>query len=73
MDKTHLRWFTRATWQKLLAENAFHIITEGVAESMYPKEAFGPRVIEAARRVGDRCMPDLFATVLIFECSPNAI
>jgi 2-polyprenyl-3-methyl-5-hydroxy-6-metoxy-1,4-benzoquinol methylase len=78
MDKTHLRWFTRATWRKLLTENGFCIVTEAVAESMYPKEAqlrsaFGPGVIEATRRVGDRYLPNVFATVFIFECSPNSI
>ena len=78
MDKTHLRWFTRATWRKLLAENGFRIVTEADAKSMYPKEAqlrsaFGPAVIEATRRVGDRYLPNLFATVFIFECSPNPI
>jgi methionine biosynthesis protein MetW len=75
MDETHLRWFTRATWRKLLAENGFRIVTEAVAESMYPKEAqlrsvLGPGVIEAARRVGDKYLPNLFATVFIFECAP---
>ena len=76
MDETHLRWLTRATWRKLLTENGFRILTERVAESMYPKEAeiryaFGPGLIAAMRRVGDRFLPNLFATVFMFECSPR--
>jgi methionine biosynthesis protein MetW len=76
MDETHLRWFTRKTWRKLLTENGFRIVTETVAESMYPKEAqlrsvFGPGLIAAMRRVGDRCLPNLFATVFMFESSPD--
>jgi methionine biosynthesis protein MetW len=76
MDETHLRWFTRATWRKLLVANGFRIVTEAVAESMYPKESqlcsvFGSPVVEAARRIGDKYLPNLFATSFIFECSPS--
>lgn len=76
MDKTHLRWFTRATWHKLLTENGFNIVSEAVAESMYPKETqlrtvLGTKIIEAVKRIGDEYLPNRFATVFIFQCSPN--
>jgi 2-polyprenyl-3-methyl-5-hydroxy-6-metoxy-1,4-benzoquinol methylase len=74
MDETHLRWFTRATWRKLLEESGFEIEIDDVAESLLPKEhqlrnALGSgATLEKIKKFSERAFPSLVATVFLFCC-----
>jgi hypothetical protein len=73
MDETHLRWFTRATWRKLLEESGFEIEIDEVAESFLPKEyqlrrALGGVMLEKFRKFSESVFPELAATVFLFSC-----
>ena len=75
MDNSHLRWFTRRTWKRLLEDSCFMINRHGSAESMLPKETWlgsigirGKR-LEALRLAATRLRPELFTTVFFFEAT----
>src|SRR5215831_4387263 len=76
MDETHLRWFTRATWRKLLEESGFEIVVDRVVDSLLPKEyqmrnvpGFSS-VIDNVKRLSERHFPNLVAMVFLFCCQP---
>ncbi len=76
MDETHLRWFTRATWRKLLEESGFVIIVDKVAESLLPKE-YQIRMVPGSGKIIDKikyfaewAFPDLVTTIFLFCCRP---
>jgi methionine biosynthesis protein MetW len=76
MDETHLRWFTRATWRKLLEESGFVIIADQVVDSLLPKE-YQMRivpgiscVIDKIKPFTDKSFPNLVAMVFLFCCQP---
>jgi methionine biosynthesis protein MetW len=78
MDDTHLRWFTRATWRKLLEESGFMIVVDQVVDSLLPKEyqmrslpGFG-RFVDKAKVFSEKILPNLVATVFLFCCHPIA-
>jgi hypothetical protein len=74
MDETHLRWFTRATWRKLLEEGGFEIEIDDVAESLLPKEyqlrnaLGGGAALEKLKKFSEMAFPDLVAIVFLFCC-----
>jgi 2-polyprenyl-3-methyl-5-hydroxy-6-metoxy-1,4-benzoquinol methylase len=74
MDETHLRWFTRATWRKLLEENGFEIEIDDIAESLLPKEhqlrdaLGGGTALKKIKKFTEKAFPDLVATVFLFCC-----
>ena len=73
MDSTHLRWFTRSSWRKLLSDNGFQIIEDVIAESMIPKESIlrsviGNRQVEITKRFAERWLPESVAIVFLFHC-----
>ena len=79
MDETHLRWFTRATWRKLLEESGFVIVVDQVVDSLLQKEyqmravpGLGS-VIDKVKNLGERMFPNLIATVFLFSCRPAHI
>jgi methionine biosynthesis protein MetW len=78
MDETHLRWFTRATWRKLLEESGFEIVVDQVVDSLLPREyqlrtvpGFG-QVIDKIKQFGEKAFPNLTAMVFLFCCQPAA-
>jgi methionine biosynthesis protein MetW len=77
MDETHLRWFTRATWRKLLEESGFEIVVDRVVDSLLPKEhlmralpGFGGTV-DKIKQVSDKMFPNLIALLFLFCCHPR--
>jgi methionine biosynthesis protein MetW len=78
MDETHLRWFTRATWRKLLEDSGFVIVVDEVADSLLPKEyqmrtmpGFA-RAIDKIKQFSQKAFPNLIAMVFLFCCKPIA-
>jgi methionine biosynthesis protein MetW len=76
MDETHLRWFTRATWRKLLEESGFEIVVDQVVDSLLPKEyqmravpGFSS-VIDNIKGFSEKAYPNLVAMVFLFCCQP---
>jgi methionine biosynthesis protein MetW len=76
MDETHLRWFTRATWRKLLEESGFEIVVDQVVDSLLPKEyqlrtvpGFSS-VIDKIKPFIEKAYPNLIAMVFLFCCQP---
>jgi methionine biosynthesis protein MetW len=76
MDETHLRWFTRATWRKLLEESGFEIVVDQVVDSLLPKEyqmravpGFGS-VMDKMKQFSEKAYPNLVAMVFLFCCQP---
>ena len=76
MDETHLRWFTRATWRKLLEESGFDVVVDQVVDSLLPKEyqmrtvpGFGS-VVDRIKQFGEKGFPNLIAMVFLFCCQP---
>jgi methionine biosynthesis protein MetW len=76
MDETHLRWFTRATWRKLLVETGFVIVVDKVVDSLLPKEyqmrsvpGFG-RFTDKIKQFSEKVVPNLIAIVFLFCCQP---
>jgi methionine biosynthesis protein MetW len=74
MDETHLRWFTRVTWRKLLEESGFVIVVDQVVDSLLPKEyqmrtvpGFA-RVIDKIKQFSEMAFPNLIAMVFLFYC-----
>lgn len=77
MDETHLRWFTRETWRKLLEETGFEIVVDQVVDSLLPKEyqmrtvqGFGS-VIDKIKQASEKVFPNLIALVFLFCCQPT--
>jgi methionine biosynthesis protein MetW len=77
MDETHLRWFTRATWRKLLEESGFVIMVDRIADSLLPKE-YQIRTVPGLRVIVDKLkpfcekmLPNLIAMIFLFCCQPN--
>jgi 2-polyprenyl-3-methyl-5-hydroxy-6-metoxy-1,4-benzoquinol methylase len=77
MDRTHLRWFTCASWRRLLEQSGFNIICYKVAESMLPKEtllrAFLPeKTFVRSKAIAETLFPNFVGTVFLFCCKPDA-
>ena len=76
MDETHLRWFTRATWRKLLEESGFEIVVDQVVDSLLPKEyqiralPGLSRLIDNFKPFTEEVFPNLVAMVFLFCCQP---
>jgi 2-polyprenyl-3-methyl-5-hydroxy-6-metoxy-1,4-benzoquinol methylase len=76
MDETHLRWFTRMTWRKLLEESGFVIVVDQVVDSLLPKEyqmrnvpGFSS-VVDKIKHLSEKTFPNLVAMVFLFCCQP---
>jgi 2-polyprenyl-3-methyl-5-hydroxy-6-metoxy-1,4-benzoquinol methylase len=76
MDETHLRWFTRATWRKLLEDSGFVIVADEVVDSLLPKEyqlralpvpGFGS-LLDRIKGYSEKAFPTLMALVFLFCC-----
>jgi hypothetical protein len=68
MDETHLRWFTRATWRKLLEESGFEIVVDQVADSLLPKE-YQMRAVLGFGSVIDKIKPFIEKMYSKFNCN----
>jgi hypothetical protein len=74
MDETHLRWFTRATWRKLLEGSGFEIEIDEVALSLLPKEHLlrnalgGGAILNTLKKFSERALPGLVGIVFLFCC-----
>jgi uncharacterized protein YihD (DUF1040 family) len=74
MDETHLRWFTQATWRKLLEESGFEIEIDEVTDSLLPKEHLlrnalgGGAVLNTLKKFSERAFPGLVGIVFLFCC-----
>jgi 2-polyprenyl-3-methyl-5-hydroxy-6-metoxy-1,4-benzoquinol methylase len=76
MDETHLRWFTRATWRKLLEDSGFVIVFDEVVDSLLPKEyqlrtvpGLGS-LLDTIKQYSEKRFPTLAAMVFLFCCQP---
>jgi 2-polyprenyl-3-methyl-5-hydroxy-6-metoxy-1,4-benzoquinol methylase len=78
MDETQLRWFTRATWRKLLEESGFEIVVDKVVDSLLPKEyqmRSVPglvRIVDKIKPISEKAFSNLVAMVFLFCCRPDA-
>ncbi|HEY8583659.1 MAG TPA: methionine biosynthesis protein MetW [Capillimicrobium sp.] len=72
-DRTHLRFYTRASARELAREAGFRVVEERFADAPLPLESRVPR-LRALRPAALRRAPELFAlqTVLSLEASPAA-
>jgi methionine biosynthesis protein MetW len=77
MDETHLRWFTRATWRKLLEESGFVIVVDEIVDSLLPKEyqlrtvpGVGG-ILDKIKQYSEKTFPNLIAMVFLFCCEPT--
>jgi SAM-dependent methyltransferase len=79
MDETHLRWYTRRTWQDLLEARGFVVLRDLPAEAMLPKDAWLRKVgvsdarLEALRLGAARWAPTLLTTVFAFVAVPGPL
>ena len=73
IDRDHLRFFTRASFERLVAKNGFTIRRRDAIELPLDttRRAAGlDRLFERANRVGVTLYPSLFAYHLLFELEP---
>jgi hypothetical protein len=70
----HLRWFTHATWRKLLEESGFEIEIDEVADSLLPKEHLvrnalgGGATLDKLKKFSEKTFPGLVAILFLFCC-----
>lgn len=67
MDETHLRWFTRDTWRRLLAHNGFVVERVDPVEWMAPKEGLLAKLglLEIVRKILVKVAPTWVTVVYI--------
>jgi methionine biosynthesis protein MetW len=78
MDETHLRWFTRATWRKLLEESGFVTVVDELVDSLLPKEnqlravpGFSS-LLDKIKHYSEKAFPNLIAILFLFCCEPSS-
>lgn len=75
MDETHLRWFTRRTWRKMIENAGFTLDVDEPAEAMLPYEqclkmlGCSQARIQSLRLAVARSLPTLFTTVFVFSAT----
>jgi SAM-dependent methyltransferase len=75
LDRTHLRFFTVATWESLLTSAGYRVAISEPADAMFPLEHVLLRIgvtqgqIQSLRNCASRLAPALFTTVYFLEAT----
>ncbi len=77
MDRTHLRFYTRSTWRRLLQDGGFRVIRMEPVDGSVPlgwlgvRMGLGTRLIDAGRSIMRRLVPDLFTIGFLMIAVPD--
>jgi hypothetical protein len=75
LDRTHLRFYTAATWASLLSSDGYQVMTSEPGEAMVPFEhvllriGAAHRQIQSTRNAAVHFAPALFTTVYFLEAT----
>ena len=73
LDRTHLHFYTAATWKQLAESAGYDVTSTESAEAMVPLEHILKRVnsVNFFRHVAAAAKPDLFTVVYLIEAVPS--